>query len=175
MEETITLINNIIKEHRIITRKVRTLEQAANDAETLRELKKAREVFIPGRFSQASNLQKLQELITTISLGFEAHFNLEETGLLIAFEKHGDKELASTLRSLLSEHEDLRGRFVHLKKNVAELVGGELSHYVWEANAYDMRAYVSHTRKLIEEHALTEQRLLQKLRSQLMRREKKNG
>ena len=175
MEETIALIDNIVEEHRIITGKVQNLEQVASDAETIRELEKAKEVFMPGRFDQESSLQKLQELLETISSGLEAHFNREETGLLIAFEKYGDKELASALHSLLSEHEDLRGRFAHLRKIMAELAGGELSRQVWEASAHDMRAYVSHTRKLIEVHAQTEQKLLQKLRSQLMRREKENG
>ncbi len=170
MKETIALIDKIIEEHEIITGKVHTLEQVASDAEAIGELKKAKEIFMPGRFGQESRLQKLQELLETIAEGLQAHFNREETGLLLAFEKYGDKELASALHFLLCEHEDLRNRFAHLRKLVAELAGGRLSRQVWEATAYDMRAYASHTRKLLEVHAETEEKLLRKLRSQLMGR-----
>lgn len=174
MEETIALIDRIIDEHRIIAGKVQTLEQVASDTETIRELDKAKEVFMPGQIGQESSLQELGKLLETIGAGLEAHFNREETGLLTAFEKYGNRELASALHSLLSEHEDLRGRFAHLRKTVAELASGELSRHLWEASAHDMRAYASHTRKLVETHAENEQKLLQKLRSQLIKREKEN-
>jgi len=172
VEETVALIDKIIEEHRIIAGEFQNLEQAASDTEAIRELEKTREVFMPGRFDQESRLQKLGELLETISLGLDAHFSREETGLLTAFEKYADKELASALHSLLVEHEDIRGRFTHLRKTMAELAGGKLSRHVWEASAHDMRAYVSHTRKLVGVHAENEQKLLQKLRSQLTKRGK---
>ena len=169
MDEIIALINKIIEEHRIITGTVQNLEQAATDAETIVELEKAKEVFMPGRFEQKPALQKLQELLETIDSALREHFNREETGLLAAFEKYGGKEIASALRSLLLEHEDLKNRFTHLKKLVAELGTGRVSRQVWEARAYDMRAYLNHTGRLLGVHAETEQELLQKLRSGLMR------
>ena len=174
MEESIALIDSIIEEHGIIAGEFQNLEQVASDTEAIRELEKTKEVFMPGRFDQESSLQKLGELLETIGSGLEAHFDREETGLLTACENYGDRELASALHSLLSEHEDIRGRFTHLRKIVTELVGGKLSRHVWEASAHDMRAYVSHTRKLVGVHAENEQKLLQKLRSQLLEREKEN-
>jgi regulator of sigma D len=174
VEETIALIDKIIGEHKIITQRVQTLEQVANDAEAMVGLEKAKEAFMPGRFEQKQGLQKLQELLDTIEQGLQAHFNREETALLTAFEKHGDKELVSTLRSLLLEHEGLRNRFAHSRKHITELTSGGLSRHVWEASAHDMRAHISHTRKLLEAHAEIEQELLQELRSELIRREKGN-
>lgn len=171
MEEALALIDKIIEEHKTIIRRVQTLEQVANDAEAIAGFEKAKEAFMPGRFDQKQGLQKLQELLETTEQGLQAHFNREETALLSAFEKHGNKNLASDFRSLLLEHEDLKNRFVHSRKHLAELTGG-MSRHVWEASAYDMRAYISHTRKLLEAHAEIEQKLLQTLRRQLGERAK---
>ena len=172
MEEALVLIEKVIEEHKSIMQGVRTLEQAASDAEAIVDLEKAKEAFMPGRFEQEKGLQKLQESLEAIDRGLRAHFDREETGLMDVFEKHGNKELASALRSLLLEHEDLRNRLAHSKKHVAELVSGGLSRHLWEASAHDMRAHISHTRKLLEAHAEIEQELFHKLRTELMRHEK---
>ena len=174
MDETLTLINQILEEHKLIIKRVQNLEQAANDAEALLGLERAKEQFVPGRFDQRQSLQKLQEWLETIDEGLQAHFNREETALLTAVEKHGDKELASDWRSLLLEHEDLRNRFAHSREHVAELISGRLSRQLWEAGAHDMRAHISHTRKLLEAHAEIERKLLQTLRSKLVKREKRS-
>ena len=173
MEEVLALIEKIIDEHKGIMGKVQSLEQVANDASALVGLEETKEAFMPGRFDQREGLQKLQELLETLDKGLQAHFNREETGLLSAFEKHGDRKLVSALRSLLLEHEDLRNRFAHSKNHVAELTSGELARHRWEASAHDMRAHISHTRKLLEAHAAIEQKLLLELREQLRREHKK--
>jgi len=77
------------------------------------------------------------------------------------------EELASALQSLLLEHKDIRNRLGHSKRHVAELASGNMARHLWEASAHDMRAHMSHTRKLIEAHAAIEQELLHKLRRQL--------
>jgi len=69
--------------------------------------------------------------------------------------------------SKLREHDDIRKRLAHSKKEVAELTSGGLSRHVWEARAYDMRAHISHTRKLLEIHAGGEEQMLTALRKQL--------
>ena len=172
MEEALVLIEKVIEEHKSIMQGVQTLEQAASDAEAIVDLEKAKETFMPGRFEQEKGLQKLQESLEAIDRGLRAHFDREETGLMDVFEKHGNKELASALRSLLLEHEDLRNRLAHSKKHIAELVSGGLSRHLWEASAHDMRAHISHTRKLLEAHAEIEQELFHKLRTELIRHEK---
>jgi len=169
MEEALALIEKIIEEHKSIMQGVQSLEQAASDAEAMVGLDKGKETFMPGRFGQEQGLQKLQKALEAIDRGLRAHFNREETALLTVFEKHGNKELASALRSLLLEHEDLRNRLAHSKKHVAELVSGGLSRHLWEASAHDMRAHISHTRKLLEAHAEIEQELFHKLRTELLK------
>ena len=167
MVETAALIDRLIEEHKLIIKDVQSLQNAANDASLLVGLKEARETFVPGRFDQKQSLKKLQELLETIDKGLRAHFNREETLLLAAFEKHGDRKLVTTLKSLLLEHEDLRGRLSHSKVHIAELVSGGLARHRWEASANDMRAHLSHTRKLLEAHAAIENELLVELRRYL--------
>ena len=167
MEEKAVLIDRILEEHKAIKQQMQTLEKVGNDVEALAGLDEIKGDFMPGRLDQSQSLKRLQDLLDKISHGLEEHFNREETGLLVAFEKHGDKELAAALRSLLLEHEDLRNRLAHSRKHVAELTGGGLSRHLWEASAHDMRAHLSYTRKLIEAHAETEQELFHKLKKQL--------
>ena len=167
MEEVLALIEEIIEAHKIIIKNTQDLEQVANDAGAIGGLEKAKEAFMPGRFDQKQGLQKLQELLQAIDQGLKAHFNQEETRLLSAFEKHGGKKLSSALHSLLLEHEDLKNRFAHSREHITELISGGLSGQVWETRAHDMRAHISHTRKLLEAHAEIEQELLRELRNQL--------
>jgi len=57
------------------------------------------------------------------------------------------------------------------KEHIAQLTSDALSRSVWEAKAYDMRAHITHTRKLLEAHAGIEQELLFSLRERLRREE----
>jgi iron-sulfur cluster repair protein YtfE (RIC family) len=172
MEDVVALIDRIIEEHRAIIQKVQTLEQVANDAGAMVGLDKAKEVFVPGKFDKEPGLQQLQELMETIDQGLGAHFNREETGLLTAFENYGDRKLSSDFHSLVREHDDLRNRLARSREHVAELTGGGLSRHVWEASANDMRAYITHTRKLFQAHARSEQRLFRALREALISKKK---
>lgn len=172
MDEVITIIDKILEEHRTIMQRLQRMEQVANDTEAMAGLDKAKEVFMPGRLEQKEGLKKLKELQEKVEQGLYAHFNWEETALMSAVEKHGEKKIASALQTLLIEHKDLRNRIAHSKKHVADLLGGGLSRTVWEATAHDMRAHISHTRKLLEAHAAIEQELLQELRDELVKSQK---
>lgn len=165
-EEVIALIDRIIEEHRVF---LQTLDQVANDAQAMLGLEKAQQAFMPGRLEEKQSLQKMQGLLATVDQGMRAHFNREETRLLPAFEKYGDKKLVSALESLLTQHADLRQRFSREKELMAELTSGKLSRHIWEASAQDMRAHISHTHKVFEAHARSEQKLLHTLRSELMK------
>ena len=169
MDKDVALIEEIIAEHKIIMQRAQNLEQLVSDAKAIAGLEEAKEAFMPGRFEQESGLQKLQEALGIIDQGLQAHFSREETALLAVFKRHGNKELIEALRSLLLEHEDLRNRLAHSKKHVAELISGGLSRHRWEASAHDMRAHISHTRKLLGAHAGIEQELFHELRTELMK------
>lgn len=167
MEEIIALIDRLIKEHQVIISDVQTLEKAANDASALILMEGAKDAFMPGRFDQKQGLKKFQEALEKIAEGLHGHFNREETGLLAAFEKHGDRKLVTALNSLLLEHTDLRSRLHDTREEVASLLSGGLGRHQWEAHAHDMRAHLTHTRKLLAAHAAVENELFVGLRQHL--------
>ncbi len=167
MKEALALIEKIIEEHRTIMTRFQTLERVANDAEAIAGFERAKDAFMPGRHEQGQGLKQLQDTLEIVDKGLREHFRREETMLLEAFEKHGDKDLVSALNSLLFEHDDLRNRLAHSKKHGAELAGGRLSRHFWEASAHDMRAHISHTRELLKTHTSSEQQLMHKLRDRL--------
>lgn len=173
VEEALDLIKKIIKEHKLILQRALTLAQAINDVSAMLELDRAKEDFVPGRFGdQRRALQIWQESIEALDEGLQAHFDREEKGLLTAFEKYGDRMLASALHVLLLEHEELRNRLAKSKTETAELAVEGLSRGVWEGKAWGLRVYVSHTRNLLEAHAKSEQELLLTLRRRLKERKK---
>lgn len=167
MEDVVALINKLIEEHKYIRDEAQSLERMANDASMLTDLEDAKETFMPGRFDQKQSLQKMQELIATMSERLDGHFNREESSLLTAVDNHGERKLVTALNSLLLEHEDLRNRMAHAEAHIAELLSGGLARHQWEASAHDMRAHLSHTRKLLEAHATAENELFLELRRHL--------
>ena len=167
MDETIELIAQLIEEHKIINRTVQDLERAVNDVDIGNEINRAKEAFVPGRFQQKEGLLRLKELLEAADKRIEAHFNREETSLLIAFERSAVGNLVSALRSLLTEHGELREQMVHTKELVAELIGGDLSHQSWEAKANDLRAYISNNHNLLLNHARKELEIFLQIKKQL--------
>ena len=171
-KQIIALIDQIVKEHKTTFKNMKILEQVANDAEAMAGLEQSQTSFMPGRLDQKQGLQKMQKLIESISQGLYDHFNREETRLLVAFEKHGDRRLVTALNSLLMEHEDLRGRLEHSQNHLNELTGGKLGRHTWEASAHDLRSHISHTYRLLEAHAGAELELLSELKRQLIKESK---
>ena len=168
MEEALAFIDQLIEEHKQIRQRVQTVTKVANDIGALLEFDRAKGGFVPGRFSnQKQGLQDLQDSLETIEKGLEAHFSREENRLLSVFQKHGGGILASGLRVLLLEHQELKDRVAESRKEVAELATGELSREVQEGKAWGVRVYISHTRNLIEAHAQSEEELFHKLRTEL--------
>lgn len=167
MEDDLVIIERVIDEHKTIRQDFHNLEKVANDAEAMTGFEEAKEAFMPGRLNQKQGLSTLEGTLNTIEDGLQRHFHFEETSLPAVIERHGDEELKSSLRSILLEHVDLRGRLAHSKKHAAELVEGSMARHRWEASAHDMRAYISHTRKLLEAHAEIEQELLHNLQKRL--------
>ena len=64
------------------------------------------------------------------------------------------------------------GHLVVSRKHVAQLISGEASQQAWGKSVENMQAHISHTRKLLEAHAGSEQGLLLLLRSRLVQAQK---
>lgn len=169
MSTVLELIEKIIEEHKVFVKGFETLDQVINDAQAMGGLEKAKDTFVPGRLVQKDGLDKMKEILHTVHTGLKAHFDREETAVLAAFGKHGTEAMHSAFRSLLLEHTDLRTRLDQCQNEVDELTSGKLSRHVWEPKAHDTRAYISHTRKLLQAHIAIEQELLSDLRRLLSR------
>ena len=170
MEKALVLIDRLIEEHKQILQRFQTAEQVASDTVAILGLDKAKEDFVPGRFDdQRQGLQNLQKSLEVIEKGLKGHFGREETSLLTVFEQHRGGMLASGWRVLLLEHQEIKDRIAESKKEVAELASGGLSREVREGRAWGVRVYLSHTRKLIQAHAQSEQELFYELRAELMK------
>ncbi len=163
-ETAVKLIDQLIEEHKLIAEKTGGLEQAANDAVFLGELKEARESFVPGRLDQQESLQKLEGIVASIRPWLFKHFEREETVLLGMVEDLGEPRLLNSLNSLLLEHADLRSRMVQIGEHIDELKSGNLARYRWDASANDMRAHLTHTRNLLSAHNAMENDLFGELR-----------
>jgi len=167
MKTAIALIEEVMKEHESVLEGVHRLDQMVNDPKALSQLDEARDAFMPGRFDQKEKLASIGELFDSLDKGLEAHFEREETAVLATFVEHGDRELVSSFRSLMQEHTELRNRLAATKQYLSRLSSGELSAHHWQATAYDLRAYIAHTRELLQAHAEAEQGLLMALRQRL--------
>jgi iron-sulfur cluster repair protein YtfE (RIC family) len=169
VEEIITLIDQIIEEHRVILQGISDLEPLANDVGAVTGFREAEDVSLPISFERKQNLPKLDSLLEAISQRLRGHFNREETALLSGFHQHGDARLLSAFQSLLSEHEDIRNHLVRSRNRLAQLNEDGLSRREWEARADNMRAAMTETRELIAAHAGNEQGLLLALRRKLLK------
>jgi hypothetical protein len=168
VSEALAIIEKIIEAHRkLIVNDYAALEKMANDASVMRGLESGIEAFMPGRHLTKDGPGELELLLASVARGLQAHFNFEETSLPGVITQYGDEDMMATLRIILQEHGDLRGRIALSEKHVSDLAGGKLSRQVWDATAHDMRAHIAHTRRLLLTHASTEQKLLQSIKNRL--------
>lgn len=167
MDETISLIDAVIEEHKQLMEDIQASEHVANDLAATLELDRAADDFEPASLDRnQASMQSLQRSLEKVDKGLQAHFSREETALLTTFEDRGGRALASALRALIVEHQGLKDRISKSKQQVAELLSGEMSRSVWEPMAYGLRAHIRHTRRLLEAHAQSEHELLQELRKE---------
>lgn len=167
MKETASLIISILEEHAQLIEAIQISETIVNDIGAGQNLEAALDDFMPKSLGgQAKILEDLRESLERIDKGLQAHFDREEKALLAAFEEQGRRTLASALRVLLTEHQELKNRIAKLRQDATELATEKLSRGIWEGTAYGMRAYMFHTRKLLEAHAGSEEELFQRLQKE---------
>jgi hypothetical protein len=166
MEEIAAIIERVIAEHKVILADLKSLEKVSNDAVALKAIDKGKEAFMPGRRASKDGLNQLEAVRAKLDAGLRKHFQWEEVTLLDAFNEYKANSLIKILKTLMSEHEDIREGLGELKGLIEELHTEQMSHQLWEAKAYDMRAHMSNLQKTIETHALNEQRLLNDLLKQ---------
>lgn len=164
-DTSVTLIDELLEEHKVILKDLEGLSQVCSDANVLKELSTADKDFSPGRLNRSESLKRVQESLAGCEQGLAVHFEREETALLEIFKRHGDEKQMSDFRTMLRQHAEITDRMAHSKKQADRLISGEISGGHWNAAANDMLTYMNKTRKLIEEHASGERQLFRTLRN----------
>ena len=168
MADIIGLIEQLLTEHQQILKSIDTVEQITGDLDVALELEEVKEAVMPGRLGQKSRgLSELEKKLSALKIKLEEHFMREEVGLMNALEQQGEQMLTSAWNTILLEHPLLRSRLDSLVHEVVELDLERSSQEVWEGKIWGLRAYIAHTKKLLEVHAQSEFSLLKKTRRKI--------
>lgn len=160
MNDTISTIEKLIREHKEVRATVKTCEETVSDFEQQKKLDDARESLVPGRLEDhKKRAAQLEHELTNIDNALKQHFVCEEESLLDAFESHKLAKLASALSKLITEHERILKALADLRKQVAELAGDKLSISLWHEKAWRLRQGIYNVRQLINEHSGKEELL----------------
>lgn len=168
MVNILELIDTLIAEHESGNEKTASLQEVANLAVILKGIDSAQARFSPGRLDQQKELIRLELLMQSIIVFLKRHFEHEETVLLQAVEEICDREMMESFLLLLNEHDYLKTRIRRVSELIQELQTGSLTYQHWNSSANDMKAYLSHTRKLLAIHAESETELFLKLKQRII-------
>lgn len=168
MSEILTLIDQLIEQHKVILKSLADTQKVVNDASALFALDGAKKDLMPGRLDdQHKLLEDLEKTLNKVEEGLKTHFNYEETALVRAMKQYASETLVTGLRVLLMEHAELKTRLEESRKEVAELFKFRGHREITEGRVWGMRVYIAHTEKLIGLHANSEEELFHKLRDEL--------
>jgi hemerythrin-like domain-containing protein len=167
MADELSLIDQLIAEHKTIGIKTESLEKAANDVRLLSGLKDVGDMFVQGAIPPDADLKNLAQVINIIAAWLDKHFAQEENVLRPAVINSGNNKFISSMDSLLFEHTDLRDRLLHARMHIDELLGGSLDPVRRDAAVRDLRVHIAHSRKLLETHAAQENHFLTEFRRHL--------
>jgi hypothetical protein len=171
MAGILTIIETIIEEHKIILADFQKMENVVNDAGALNAIEKSKDIFRPGQLSPREGLQQLKGLRDKVDTGISVHFNREETALLQAFQEYGKTDLMLALKTLLTEHGEIRSELDILEGQIDELLTEKPSRALWESKGYDLRARINQVHKTMAEHATDEQLLLSRVQNEIKKRQ----
>lgn len=171
MEDTLSLIDQVIDDHKYKMHGIQVTDNAANDIVALFELYKPVEGGTPLSSSDyRQHMSELQSSLDRVEELLHKHFEREEKVLKTAYEVKPEKAISSAISLLMDEHDEIKRHVQREKNNIAEIIAGGLSNNEVRGKSYMVRAYLRHTMKLIEAHIQTEEKLLKSLREELRHR-----
>jgi len=169
MEDALSLIDQIIDEHKYKMLGMQASEDAVNDIIALFEMYKSVEGATPTTSSDyRRNLYELQSSLNRAQELLENHFEREEKVLKIASELRPESAISSVVSRLVGEHDKMKRHIQRVKQSIAELMSVGLSDNQVKGKSYMVRAYLRNTMKLIESHIRGEEKLLHSLRNELI-------
>jgi iron-sulfur cluster repair protein YtfE (RIC family) len=172
MSETLTLVEQILDEHKQIHGSFEKLGQISGDASAAAELgsQKTKDYFVSKSLDdKGEGMKRWKEMLEAIDVGLKAHFNREETALATAFKREGTPDLAEALDKLLAEHKVINKHVAKLLKDADDIASGGQKIEVWEGSGWGMKTNVETLRDEIMAHAEREQVLLGKMKDHLQK------
>ncbi|MDP2917755.1 MAG: hemerythrin domain-containing protein [Dehalococcoidia bacterium] len=165
MDDTISTIEKLIKEHQEIRGNLRACDIFISDIEQAQKLGEAMEGLVPGRLEDhKKKAAQLEHELVKVDNTLKAHFECEEESLLSAFENNRLPELASALSKLVAEHQEISNHLADLKKLAAECAAGDYSLSLWHEKAWRLRKGLYHVAQQIKEHSSKEDDLFRDAR-----------
>jgi iron-sulfur cluster repair protein YtfE (RIC family) len=168
--EALAIVNQILDEHKEIHANFESLGAVSGDIEAAARLHsdKTKDYFVPKSLDdQGRGLARWRQILESIDAGLKAHFNKEETALTEAFQREGTPELASALKQLLAEHDDINKHVAKLMKDAEDIAAGGLRIEVWEGTGWGMKTNIQRLQEQIAAHAESERLLLGKMKAHL--------
>jgi iron-sulfur cluster repair protein YtfE (RIC family) len=170
--EALAIVDQILDEHKEIHANFESLGAVSGDIEAAARLRsdKTKDYFVPKSLDdEGRGLARWQQILESIDIGLKAHFRKEETALSEAFQRKGTPELASALRQLLSEHDDINKHVAKLLNDAHDIASGGLRMEVWEGTGWGMKTNIERLQEKIAAHAESERQLLGKMKAHLTR------
>jgi len=170
MSEALTLVQQILDEHKQIHSDFQSLDQVGGDVEAAARVgsDKTKEDFVPKGLDPAGEgIKKWRAQLEAIDRGLKAHFKREETALANAFIREGTPELARSLNELLTEHAQLNQHVAKLLKDAEAIAAGGARIEVWEGKGWGMKTNLQKFQAELEAHAERERVLLGQLKTHL--------
>ncbi len=126
MDDTISTIEKLIKEHQEIRGNLRACDIFISDIEQAQKLGEAMEGLVPGRLEDhKKKAAQLEHELMKVDNTLKAHFECEEESLLSAFENNRLPELASALSKLVAEHQEISNHLAerNLSSRLSKITG----------------------------------------------------
>lgn len=158
------VLNELILEHARTNEAVGNLGLAISDA-TAQELIQKTGRSLPSEQTLGKQaFQKIAHSLELFNLSLRAHFFREETLLMEAFRESGSEALVAALNELMEEHNHMRERLEETMKEVEVLSGENISKFLWQTKAEELKIHLKQTESILAIHAEREEALFKVLR-----------
>jgi chromosome segregation ATPase len=166
MQNALSVIDRLIREHQAIRQNTAGLAQSISDDGAVKILA---EIEPPGAkgSGDTANLARLLELLKSTAQGLDAHFNFEETGLMAAAERFGDRRLTTAFSTLFLQHEKLRNEFAGCERAIADLMNSRFTGRERGEKTKETQKQLNAAIEQLKNHAASEDILLRDLKKRL--------
>ena len=161
MRDSLAIVKRVIEEHQVIRGHIKLVGDSVADQESLNAISKVRSDWIPGRGGDpAEKRDKLRQAVGYLEGGLVNHFAFEEKALPPLLGE-------LFMRALVIEHQEVKRGIERVKELIVGVELEGLDRDGLMAKESGIQQAVAGLCRLVEEHALREETLLEMLRKAL--------